>query len=452
MSRLPIRIKVTLAFTAAMALVLAATGFVVYTRFESSLKTTFDDGLRSRADEVVTLAGPDGSGLGTTAVRRLVERGESFAQFMDAEGRVLSSWPPHLTTPLFDTETVATFARPGTEPKFFDRDRAQGLDDPVRLYVRPIPELRRVVVVGASRDDRDESLQSLAALLLAGGPLALLLASLVGYGAAGVALRPVEEMRRRAADISEFGSSDRLPVPPADDELSRLGSTLNDMLGRVEAALERERGFVADASHELRTPLARLQGELELALRRPRSPEELEAAIRAASAETQRLSRLSEDLLVLARSDRQGLALRRDTVSAGDVAHEVAARYEVDSAAEDGIVVSADRARLEQAVANLVANALEHGTRPIEVTAEAHDGRVELHVRDAGSGFSPAFLPRAFERFSRADAARTGGGAGLGLAIVAAIARAHGGEAHAANRPGGGADVWITLPPVQLPA
>jgi signal transduction histidine kinase len=442
-SRLPIRLKLTLAFTAAMAVVLALTGVLVFERFESSLKTTFDDGLRSRADEVVTLAGPEGRSLGTTSVRRLVERGESFAQVVDRNGNVLGATPPLDERPLLAPAAVRALSRPA----FFDRDRVPGLDDPVRLYARPIEEARTVVIVGASRDDRDEALQSLAALLLAGGPLALLLASLAGYGVAGAALRPVDEMRRRAAEISQVGSGERLPVPSADDELGRLGSTLNAMLARLEASAERERRFVADASHELRTPLALMKSELELALREGRSAEELRDAAASAAEETDRLIRLAENLLVLARLDEGKLPVHREQLEVDTLLERAARAFEqrapVELGPKSGARIAADRVQLEQALANLLDNAHRHGSQPIVLAAEAANGHVALHVRDGGAGFPPDVLPRAFERFAGAAKA---GHAGLGLAIVDSIARAHGGQAGAENRSGGGADIWISLP------
>jgi two-component system, OmpR family, sensor kinase len=145
-----------------------------------------------------------------------------------------------------------------------------------------------VTVVGASLEDRASALRKLGTLLLIGGPAALLLASLAGYGVAAAALRPVESMRRRAAEISAGGRGARLPVPSARDEVTRLGETLNAMLARLEAGFEREQAFVADASHELRTPLAILKTEIELALRRARTVDELEAALRSAGEESDR--------------------------------------------------------------------------------------------------------------------------------------------------------------------
>ena len=183
-----------------------------------------------------------------------------------------------------------------------------GFDERVRLLARPTDN--RVVVVGATREDRDEALSSLGTVLLTGGPIALLLAAGAGYWLASAALRPVGAMRREAAEISRLGSGRRLPVPPAGDELSKLGGTLNEMLARLESSAERERSFVASASHELRTPLALLKTELELALREGRSAEELRAAVASAAAESDRLVQLAEDLLVLARADEGRLPVR----------------------------------------------------------------------------------------------------------------------------------------------
>jgi two-component system OmpR family sensor kinase len=395
MSRLPVRLRLTLAFALAMAVVLAAIGAVLYLRLESSLNESIDEGLRVRLADASAL----------------VARGE----------------PP----PPDSEESFARVLEPGST-----------VTEPEGTRVLSTTAGGRVVVVGTSLEDRDEALSGLVVQLLVVGPAALVLASLLGYGIAAASLRPVESMRAEAAAISEPGR--RLPVPAARDELARLAETLNAMLERLERALERERSFTADASHELRTPLARLQAELELALRRPRSAEELERALRSAAAETERLARLAEDLLVLARSDRDGLPLRRAPVPAREVVERFADAVEVE--VPEGLTITADRLRLEQALGALVANALDHGRPPIRLTALERDGRVEFHVSDEGPGFPPGLLPRAFERFSRADEARTAGGAGLGLAIAEAIARAHGGSAHAANLPGGGADVWLSIP------
>jgi signal transduction histidine kinase len=255
--------------------------------------------------------------------------------------------------------------------------------------------------------------------------------------------------------VSAAEPDQRLPVPEADDELSRLGNTLNEMLARLESALERERTFVDDASHELRTPLALHKTELELALRYGKSPEELREAIASAIDEVDRLIQLAEDLLVVARSEQGKLALELRQVPLAAVFDDVRERFGARASAAgrslvveapDDPRVDADRLRLEQALTNLVDNALRYGGGEIRLRVGRNDGLLELHVEDGGPGFPPEFIEHAFERFSRADSARGNSGTGLGLAIVEAIARAHRGSARASNRPGGGADVWIELP------
>jgi two-component system OmpR family sensor kinase len=215
------------------------------------------------------------------------------------------------------------------------------------------------------------------------------------------------------------------------------------MLARLEAGIARERRFVADASHELRTPLALLRTELELARRRPRPPEELRAALDSAAEEVDRLTRLAEDLLVLARVDEGRLSLRPEKIDVKDLLETVAGRFSepIEVGAADGDSIVGDRLRLEQALGNLLDNARRHGAGTIRLEAERKQGRLELRVSDQGPGFSPELLPRAFDRFTRGDEARERGGTGLGLAIVAAVAKAHRGRARAA-----GSTVTIELP------
>jgi signal transduction histidine kinase len=233
-------------------------------------------------------------------------------------------------------------------------------------------------------------------------------------------------------------------VPDTRDEISRLGETLNAMLGRIEGGVLRERRFVADASHQLRTPLALLTTGLELALGRARSPDELRTALASAAESTARLSRLAEDLLLLARADDGRVPLKTEEADVADLVEQVASRFGARVDAEP-LVANVDPLRVEQALINLVDNAVRHGGGEVTLTAARRNGTLELHVLDEGAGFPDGFLARAFERFSRADPGRADG-SGLGLAIVETIAQAHGGEAHAANRSGGGADVWLALP------
>ena len=309
----------------------------------------------------------------------------------------------------------------------------------------------------ARRAASREALADLRRELLTALPIVFVIAGVGAYLLAAAALRPVERMRAQAAAVTEDTPGLRLDVPRSRDEIARLADTLNTMLDRLAAALQRERRFVADAGHELRTPLSLLRTEIELALRHPRGPDELRAALASALEESVRLIHLTEDLLLLARTDRHATGTpptaEPQSAAVAPILNRLAVRLgqgaperviTVDCPPTLRVALSEDR--FERSITNLLHNALHHGKGPIEITARADDGQVRVQVTDHGPGFPPDFLPRAFDRFTRADTARTGTGTGLGLAITAAIARSAGGHYGAANRPGGGADAWIALP------
>jgi signal transduction histidine kinase len=444
---LPIRIRLTLAFAVAMATVLAVTGLFLYLRLGSSLDRAVDQGLRARAADVTSLV-QQADLRGTS---NLPGANSGFAQVIGVRGAVIDATPGLTLQSLL---TPAQLVRAQAGPSFFVRNLGS---ERVRLLAVPTAAQGRrlVVVVGASLEPRAGALADLRRDLLIGGPIALLLASLAGYLLAAAALRPVERMGEQAALISAASPGRRLPMPSADDEIARLGRRLNEMLARLEAALQRERTLVSDASHELRTPLALMKTEIELALAEPDSASALLAALRSAGEETDRLSQLADDLLLLARVDSGTLPLRRERISVSDLLTTMATRFRRRAAASGRRieVVSAldaallgDRRRLEQALANLIENALRHGAGTIGLEAIEENGSVTLHVTDEGNGFPAEFLQHAFERFSRAGRSNDAGGAGLGLAIVAAVAEAHVGSVSASNRRGRGADVALTLP------
>jgi signal transduction histidine kinase len=366
---------------------------------------------------------------------------------------VLDRTPGLTGRPLLDSAAIAT-ARGGAP---VIRDVRLAGDQPVRLLAEPVraQDQRLVVIVGQSLEQRNLALSDLRGVLLVGGPVALLLASLAGYALTGAALRPVEAMRRQAARISTADLDQRLPPAGGSDELGRLGRTLNEMLARIHASVERERTLVSDASHELRTPLAVLRTELELIGRERPAGAALQSAVGSAIEETDRLSRLADDLLLLARADDQQLAIAPSRLSAAELLRDAADRARRQPAAagkqialhaSDDAEVLADPGRAAQAIDNLLTNAVRHANSSIQLIAHRKGQFVEVHVIDDGPGFPAEFLPHAWERFARAEAARTADGAGLGLAIVRAIAEAHGGQAHATNVLTGGADVWVTLP------
>lgn len=444
--RLPIRVKLALISIGVMSVVMVGTGLFLYFRFEDELDTSIDQALSSRAIAAGVLASRSDRSFSSE-----LSREEGFGELVSRSGRVLASTPDVRGRLLVPRKLLPKAAR---GPVYFELRRLDGIAKHARLVARPVRRGGPIVVAGTTLKERERANESLVRTLLIGVPIALLLATLTAIALTGGALRPVEQMRRRAATISAAEPSARLPLPLAHDEIRRLGETLNQMLARLQRAFARERAFVADASHELRTPLAILKAELELASRGRRTSAELSAAIASAAEEVDRLTRLAEDLLVLARSDEHGLPVRAQPHLIEPIVRQVAESFApragttaraVDVSVDDGLEASVDAERIRQALANLVDNALTHGGGDVRLAAHQVDGHVEMHVHDAGRGFPDEFIAHAFERFTRADSARGRGGTGLGLAIVDAIARGHGGSAHARNT-GDGSDVWIEVP------
>jgi two-component system OmpR family sensor kinase len=319
-------------------------------------------------------------------------------------------------------------------------------DERVRFFAGPIADTRAVAVVGLSQDDQVVSgrLTAQTRTVVIGGVIFVLLGGLGAYWLAAAALSPVERMRREVAALSARDAAAGVQVPRTRDELASLAGTMNDLLARLHEALARQRGFVADASHELRTPLSVLGFELELAGRPGRSREELAAAVSNAEDEVARLTRLTNDLLLLARSDDGRLPVRRAPTRVRELLERAAERIAgrlaaagvsciVNAPAE--LVAELDEDRVRQAVDNLIDNALRFAPAGSQITisGRARGNALVIEVADAGPGFPADFLPHAFERFRRPDPdrARSSGGAGLGLAIVAAVASAHGGHASA---------------------
>jgi signal transduction histidine kinase len=278
-----------------------------------------------------------------------------------------------------------------------------------------------------------DSQRALRTGLLVGAPLLLLALALVSWRVIGWTLAPVEALRRGAAEITGTGTAQRLPVPDARDEVRRLAETLNDMLGRLAAASAGQRAFVSDAAHELRSPLASLRTQLEVAARLG-GAETTELATDALL-DVERLSTLVDDLLLLARLDEApGRTRRREPVDLGELAGSVVGRYasarvpvRLDSPAE--VVVRGDPNGLTRVLANLLDNATRHASAQVTVSVTAAGGLAELVVTDDGPGIGVADRDRVFDRFTRLDDARAreSGGAGLGLAIVRELVRAHGG-------------------------
>jgi two-component system OmpR family sensor kinase len=429
-----IRGRVTAAFAAAMLLLLAPIIVLTHRSMGRSLLDELDTGLRFRAAGEVNaplrprVEVPD---------RRLQEPREAVDQLLDRDGRVLRATASFLAPPLLTRRELAGISR----PMFFERRLGAG-DDRIRLLAVPVltgANAGDVLVVGASMSDRADALRSLLRVLLIGGAGAVVFASLVGWLLARWAFRPVERMTGQAAAITASGLDHRLDVPPTKDEVQRLATTLNGMLDRVAIAVARERTFLEQASHELRTPLAALRAETELALRRPRPAEDLHASLVKVAAETDRMVRLAEDLLVLARAGGGRLPLRRTKQPVAQILTAVAELFSAPCALRrvaldvdcDPGQACVDPDRLRQALINLVDNSLRH-TPPggrIGLAGRRTDGRWTIEVSDTGPGFATA---------------RSGGG-GLGLRIVRTVARAHGGGVDIVDDAPAGTTVRIVL-------
>ena len=439
--RLPIRTRLTLVFAALSTLVVGTAAAALVIGFRAELARTVDDGLEARLASFA--ADP------TAAVEASAGSDDTFAQFVAADGTLVRT--SGLVEPLLPSSTTDELRG----ARFLDgRVRTVEEEVPVRILAAPVDG--GILVLGVDVEDQRDAIARLTVLVAIGGPVLLFAFAVLGWFLARAALRPVERLRAEAAVLTTSEPARRLPVPETGDELQRLTETLNGMLDRVHEALERERRLVDEASHELRTPLGLVQAELDLALREPRPREELEAALRSISEETERLRRLTEDLLVLARSDRGRIPVHRADVHVSDILERVAAEFG-ERAARAGVQIRVSGApvharldgdRVRQAVENLVANAIRHAGRGgvVEVRTERHAETLRIAVLDPGPGFADDVLDRAFEPFARADDDRASDGAGLGLAIVRAVAEAHGGSASARNLEGGGAEVSVDMP------
>jgi two-component system, OmpR family, sensor kinase len=439
-SRMPIRVRLTAAFAIAMVLVLVGAGAFVFLRLRSDLNESVSAGLSARATAVAVADTPSAGASGDTE--------EGFAQLLTPDGRVLGSTGGVGDRALSDAELRQAAAG----RQILVERTVPGIEGTARVLARADGSTR-VVVVGQSLQDRDETLGNLVASFAIGGPVAVVLASLLGYVLAAAGLRPVEAMRRRAQDVSLSRGTERLPLPAAHDEIRRLGETLNEMLDRLHRSFERERHFVADASHELRTPVAVIKAELEGALRAGGHDPHVREALVASLEECDHLAQMAEDLLVLARSSEGELPVRPERLELRELLGRVAARF-ADRAgergraivvdADDGQSVYADELRLRQALGNLVDNALRYGKGEIVLRSGRAEPGVALEVTDHGEGFAHGFAERAFERFARGELGHTRDGTGLGLSIVRAIAEAHGGRAEVV--PGALTAVRIWLP------
>ncbi len=297
-------------------------------------------------------------------------------------------------------------------------------------------------------------------VLLLGFPIAVLLAGFGGYALARKALSPIDSMATQATKISAERLGDRLSIENSQDELGKLGTVFNDMLGRLQAAFDQLRRFTADASHELRTPLTAIRSVGEVALQDQRSPADYRDVIGSMLEEVDRLTRLSESLLALSRADAGHVQLQREYISLlrlakeGSSVIEVLAeekRQQIEIEGDADLHVFVDRLILRQAIVNLLDNAIKYspaGSRILVEVQSGGDKQVFLEVVDQGPGIPNEHQPYVFDRFYRVDKARTRewGGTGLGLSITRWAVEAHGGEITLKSEEGHGSTFRVSLP------
>ncbi|MCA9831058.1 MAG: HAMP domain-containing sensor histidine kinase [Dehalococcoidia bacterium] len=458
LDRLSIRTKITASIFGVTTTLLIAMSVAVYIAFQVELRENLDDTLRQRAVPDVRLVSFEGEkpvlSLESDAGEERAE-GEAVLRLYDRAGVVVADGTPLVATTSRESSAVAKAIASGNVQKI--SVDPEGAD---RYRYRVTPIFRDGVVAGAIVTGLDDStvaepLGLLRTILLVTVPITAAAVAGGSFLIAQRALRPIDRITATAAEIGEGRLDRRIKENAVDDEVGRLGRTFNRMIGRLSALVERERQFTSDAAHELRTPLAAIEASIDVTLSRERDGEDYRRTLDAVHAQAQRMTRLTTQLLALARMDAASVDLTEADVDLEQLTQGVALqageRY-------PGLVVAIDAEPLTmrgsedllgQALLNLVENAALHakGATRVEVLARGTNGEVFLSVSDDGPGIPEDLHAAVFERFRQLDASRTERGTGLGLAIVKAVAELHGGWVTVTS-PGrlGGATFEIRIP------
>jgi heavy metal sensor kinase len=461
---MPLRVRLTLWYGTALALILVIFSVVLYAITARNLRDGVDQSLEETA---------------TAAVRSLEERG--FLPLIDEE-ELLSQFPEltridkffQIFTPS-GTITIRSpnikhhevpLSRIALETTFSGRMIFESAkypnEPPLRLVSVPINyrgRLLYIVQVGTSMESIEDTLHRFLILLLVAMPVALAVALVGGWFLAGRALRPVDDITLAAQRIAAGDLSQRLTMSTAPDEIGRLAGTFNDMIGRLDASFRQIRQFTSDASHELRTPLTVMKGETELVLRRPRPLEDYQSVLESNLEEIDRMTRIVDELLFLSRADMGEVKTESVPVALQSLVEDIHRQatllgqdrnIEVVLGTVMPAVVQGDELRLRELLLNLVENAVKysHAGGKVEIALLTDSRHASLSVTDQGIGIAPADQARIFDRFFRTDLARshTKKGTGLGLAICAWIAEAHAGRIDVKSAVGQGSTFTFTLP------
>jgi two-component system, OmpR family, sensor kinase len=461
---MPLRVRLTLWYGSALALVLIIFSVVLYVITARNLRDDVDQSLEETA---------------TAAVRSLEERG--FLPLIDEE-ELLSQFPELARIDKFfqifspsGTITIRSpnirqhevpLSRTALEAALNSQTVLESAkyphEPPLRLISVPIihqGNLLYIVQVGTSMEAIEDTLRRFLILLIVAMPIALAVSLAGGWFLAGRALRPVDAITLAAQRIAAGDLSQRLTMPAAPDEIGRLAGTFNNMIGRLDASFRQIRQFTSDASHELRTPLTVMKGETELVLRRPRPLEDYQSVLESNLEEIDRMTRIVEELLFLSRADMGEVKMESKPVALEALVediHRQATLLGQDRSIEVvlGIVMPAlvqgDELRLRELLLNLVENAVKysHPGGKIEIGLVTDGQQAIVSVSDQGIGIAPEDHRKIFDRFFRTDEARahTKKGTGLGLAICAWIAESHKGRISVKSNVGQGSTFTVTLP------
>ncbi len=448
-----VRFRTTALATAVVTLAVAvgAVALVILTR--RSLTDSAQARAEGRAQAIADLAAAG------AATDPLPGSGDVFGQLLDSSGEVVAATRNvDVAGPMLVTDTAPGEQVVVTVGEIEDAEgnelggRAFGGPFVVAVVGTEVDGAPVQAVATASLASVRRTTSILVPLLLIGVPLIGGLVALTSWRMVGRSFRPIEAMRAEAEGISLSDLDRRIPVPDSQDEIRRLADTLNTMLDRLEASVERQRRFVADASHELKSPIASLVTMADVAGARP---EAVEVARLAADVghEANRLALLVDDLLTLARSDEDRVALELAEIDLAEIVRQETVRLRTDILVNDegvgSVPAPVDRRRIGQAVRNLLDNAVRHARSTVWVETLEEHGSAVVTVADDGPGIPPEHRERIFERFHRLDEARSRpeGGTGLGLAVVRAIVESHGGTVAVVDDPRfPGASFRIELP------
>jgi len=463
-----IKFKLTLWYVVVLGIILSSFSFFLYFTLADSLYKGVDNKIKTMAEIVASSSNrPFGAGPSFTDLDRIMTERYGvrplgrYIQILDESGRIGGS-----STSVRDVKIPLNFPTLKAASKGQTTfETVQVMEKyPLRVVTMPIlvdTRMVGIVQVGSPLEGVQDALHQLLLILLIAVPAALLFASAGGLFLANKALRPVDEITQTARRIGSGDLSQRIRIKRVNDELGRLASTFNEMIAKLEGSFRQIKRFTADASHELKTPLTILRGEVEVGLKKRRALKEYQRILDSNLEEINRMSRIVEDLLILSRADMGELTMEREEMELASLAREVwedlqilAREKEVQLKfiGDGSTKVEGDPLFLRQLILNLTENGLKYtppgGEVALTVEGDRDQGVARILVSDTGVGIAPKDQKRVFDRFFRADKARSRetGGTGLGLSICQWIAHAHEGQIAVASKVGEGSTFTVILP------